>query len=251
MFRLLIFTGFIVLTGALAQARVFNINNESFAAYFLASGGGSQLGTSAVQGESGSNITFSGGTNYQYTGEFGFVYSRPYVSVRFGLEILKPPMLESTANDGTSDLYSVSSTALGYTPKLSLDFNIYRTNSNRSFISASVGSASVTLKNDYILTSAGQAAFPSVADHGTESKGSSTSYTASLGYEGLMTDTTTYLVEFGYRLLKIDNLKYTKDVTTFSGSKVSGDDVPPNSDGTQRSLDFSGGFIAIGFRFYM
>ncbi len=65
-----------------------------------------------------------------------------------------------------------------------------------------------------------------------------------------MTDTTTVVVEFGYRQLKVDNLKYSKDVTTFSGAKSSGDAVVTSS-GEKRELDFSGGFISLGFRFYM
>lgn len=248
MFR--IFVPLLFLFSLGAEARVFNVNNEAFAAYFLATGGSSSLGTSAVEGESGTNIAFSGGTNYNYTGEFGFLYSTPYFGFRFGFEIIKPFALESTANDGTSDLYSVTSTLVGYSPKLTVDFNIHRANTSRSFITASIGSASVTMKNEYVLTAAGQTAYPTVADHTAESKGDGTLMAASLGYEGLLADTTTILVEFGYRQLKINNLKYTKDVTTFTGAKTDGAEVLDSS-GNQRALDFSGGFISIGFRFYM
>ncbi|MGZ3770886.1 MAG: hypothetical protein ACXVCP_12230 [Bdellovibrio sp.] len=244
------FVSFLLLFSSAASARVFNVSSESFAAYFLATGGGSPLGTSAVQGESGTNINFSGGTNYNYTGEFGFVYSTPYLGFRFGFEIIKPFALDSTANNGTSDLYSVTSSLVGYAPKLGVDFNIHRANTSRSFFSAAIGSASVTMKNEYKLTAAGQSAFPGVTDHTAESKGDGTLLEASLGYEGLLADTTTFLVEFGYRQLKINNLKYVKDVTTFTGSKVNGDNVL-NSSGVQRTLDFSGAFISIGFRFYM
>ncbi|WP_295905579.1 hypothetical protein [uncultured Bdellovibrio sp.] len=248
MFRFLL--PLLILFSSSAQARVFDINKETFAAYFAVSGGGSQIGTSAVDGESGSGISFSGGSKYNYTGEFGFLYSRRFASLRFGFEILKPSALESTASNGTSDLYSAKSDILGYVPKLTLEVNVHGTNDNRSFISLTAGSASVTMKNDYVLTAAGQAAYAGVADHSVEAKGSGTLLGASLGYEGIMTDTTTVVVEFGYRQLKIDNLKYSKDVTTFSGAKTSGDSVLTSS-GNQRDLDFSGGFISIGFRFYM
>lgn len=248
MFRFLL--PLFVLLSVSAQARVFNINNENFAAYFLATGGGSQLGTHAVAGEAGAGVNYNGSVNYNYTGEFGFLYSKPRASLRFGFEILKPSVLESTANNGTSDLYSAKSDVLGYVPKLSFELNVHGDNSSRSFVSVTVGTASVTLKNDYALTAAGQTAYPGVVDHSIEAKGSSTLLSASLGYEGIMTDTTTVVVEFGYRQLKIDNLKYSKDVTTFSGAKTSGDDLMTSS-GAKRELDFSGGFISIGFRFYM
>jgi hypothetical protein len=50
--------------------------------------------------------------------------------------------------------------------------------------------------------------------------------------------------------MKIDNLKYSKDVTTFSGAKTAGDSVL-DANGDKRILDFTGGYITIGFRFYM
>lgn len=240
----------LLLISSSAQARVFNINKETFAAYFLATAGGSQIGTSTVKGESGANVAFSGGTKYNYTGEFGFLYSRPHASLRFGFEILKPTDLESTASSGGSDLYSAKGDILGYVPKLTLEVNVHGTNDSRSFVSLTAGSANITMKNDYTLTSAGQAAYPGVSDHSVEAKGSGTLLSASLGYEGIMTDTTTVVVEFGYRQLKIDNLKYSKDATTFSGAKNSGDALLDAS-GNQRSVDFSGGFISLGFRFYM
>ncbi|WP_413570739.1 hypothetical protein ACLWBD_14105 [Bdellovibrio sp. HCB117] len=240
----------LLLLTSTAQARVFNIQKETFAAYFLVSGGGSAIGTEGLDGEASSSINYSGGVNYNYSGEFGFLYSVRYLNFRFGFEILKPSTLDSTANNGTADLYSANSQILGYVPKVGVEVNLQSTASYRSFISATAGLASVTMKNAYTLTADGQTAFPGVADHTAESKGSGTSLQASLGYEGNLSDTTTILVEFGYRQLKIDNLKYSKDVTTFSGAKSSGDAVL-NTSGEQRELDFSGGFISLGFRFYM
>ncbi|WII72850.1 hypothetical protein QJS83_03070 [Bdellovibrio sp. 22V] len=246
-----LFLPLLLLVTSTAQARVFNINKETFAAYFLATGGGSALGDSAVKGESGATIGFSEEVKYNYSGEFGFLYSRPQASLRFGFEILKPQtMNNSTANNGTDDLYTASSDLLGYAPKLTLEVNLQRTNTYRSFVSLTGGYANVTMKNDYTLTAAGQTAFPGVSDHAVEAKGSGTLLGASLGYEGIMTDTTTVLVEFGYRQLKVDNLEYTKSVTTFSGAKNSGDPVLTSS-GSKRELDFSGAFISIGFRFYL
>ena len=51
-----------------AQARVFNIDKETAAAYFMMTGAGSQMGTNALNGESGAGVSFSGGTNYNYSG---------------------------------------------------------------------------------------------------------------------------------------------------------------------------------------
>lgn len=241
----------LLLTATSAQARVFNINKETFAAYFGVGAGGSQVGTGALDNEASSSVTYSGTVNYNYTGEFGFIYSRPAASLRFGFEVLKPTNLEgSSAENAGTELYSANSEILGYAPKIALELNLHGNNTSRSFVSVGVGTASITLKNDYTLTAAGQAAYPGVADHGIEAKGSATMINASLGYEGLLTDTTTIVVEFGYRQLNIDNLEYTKSVTTFKGPVSSGDKVTDISGGS-RDLNLSGGYITLGFRFYL
>lgn len=237
------------MSGACAEARVFDINKESFAGYFLGSGGSSALGVNAVQDETASTLTYSGGVNYNYSGEFGFIYSKSRVSVRFGIEVLKPSLLESTATASSVEYYSTTSEILGYVPKLAVELNLHGNQVSRSFVSFAGGLANVTMKNEYTLTSAGTSAL-GASNHTAESKGSGTLLAASLGYENILTDTTTIAIEFGYRQMKINNLQYTKDVTTFSGAKVSGDKVT-KSDGSARELDFSGGFIALGFRFYL
>lgn len=234
-----------------AQARVFNINKETFAAYFDVSGGPSAIGTGAFDGEA-TGIKHSGGANYNYGGEFGFLYTRPYVSLRFGLEILKPSAIESSSatNAADAELYTGDSEILGFAPKLGLEVNLHGNATSRSFVALGVGAASVTMKNSYKLTAAGQAAFPGVSNHDIEAKGSATMLNASLGYEGLLTDTTTIVVEMGYRQLSIENLEYTKAVTTFNGPVSSGGKVT-TATGSPRDLNLSGAFVAIGFRFYL
>ncbi len=239
----------LLLTTLPAQARVFDINRDSVAPYFMATGGGSQVATSALDGEGNAGVTFTGAVNYLYTGEFGILYSRSAASVRFGFEVLKPNLLESTAKSGAAELYSVSSELLGYVPKVTLEVNLHKTQKFRSFFGLGVGLASLNMKNTYVLTTDGQTTYSGVSDHIAESKADTTLASAALGYEGLLSDTTTILIEFGYRQLKFDNFKYTKAVTTFSGAKVSGDQLLTNT-GKDRILDFSGGYISLGFRFY-
>lgn len=240
----------LLISGSLAHARVFDINKESFAAYFAASGGVSAIGVNAVKNETASSLNYSGGSNLNYAGEFGFLFSKSLLSLKFGIEILKPSLLESTASTAAGeDYYSVEGTILGYAPKLGLEVNLHGNQVSRSYISVAGGLANVTMKNEYSMTAAGSSAL-GVSNHSAESKGSGTLWEASLGYENILTDTTTLAVEFGYRQLRIDNLQYTKDVSTFSGANTSGDAVK-NADGTAPNLDFSGGFISLGFRFYL
>lgn len=235
--------------GPAAEARVFDISKESFAAYFLMSGGTSALGTTAVKDEGALGLKYSGEMNYNYSGEFGFLYSRQRLGLRFGIEIFKPTALESNVTSNSNPVYTAESSLMGYAPKLALEFNLHGNPVSRSYVSLAGGLANITMKNDYVFAS-GQSTFPGMADHSIEAKGSSTLLAASLGYENILTDTTTISVEFGYRQMKVNNLQYTKDVSTFGGAKSSGDKVT-NADGSARSLDFSGGFISLGFRFYL
>lgn len=232
-----------------AQARVFNLGGESFAGYFSV-GGGSSIGTSAVDNESGPGISFSKKSEYAYSGEFGVLYTASRLGFRVGIEILKPQLAEGNASDGSGDLYSYSSEVMAYAPKLGLEINLDQTSQSRSFISIAGSFVDVTMKNDYVLTAAGQTAYTGVYSHATESKGSATSLSASLGYEGVFTDTTTLVFEMGYRQLNVNNFKYSKSVTTFSGAKNSGDAVV-DSDGKARALNMGGFFLALGFRFYL
>jgi len=229
-----------------AQARVFNINSEKFAGYFLVTGGPSALKTQAFLDEDSLANTYSKEVTVNTTGEFGFLYSTPRVSLRFGFEIFKPTLLKDVvANNGSTDIYSLKSDVTAYAPKLGLEIHLHSTNTYRSFIQAYVGTGSVSYKNDYTILS-----YPGQSDHTVEGKGSATLYGGTLGVESHLTDTTTYIFEFGYRQMKVENLKYSRDTTTFSGAKTAGDPVLDAS-GNPRVLDFTGGYISLGFRFYL
>lgn len=235
--------------GSIAQARVFDINRESSAAYFGVNGGPSFLVKSAFENEAGTNVTYSAGVGYNYAGEFGFLASSPYLSARFGFEIIKPTALENVVASGASgDLYSEASEVVGYSPKFGIEFNLRKTNDSRSFILTSMGYATVTLRNTYTLTSAGSAAYPGMSTI-LDARGGGALWAASLGQEMHLSDTTTFLFELGYRYLSIENLKYTNSGSYFGSSYASGDEVQNN--GSARKLNLSGSFVGVTFRFYL
>lgn len=239
-----------------SEARVFNINKERFAGYFSVTGGGSQIGTKGISDAAGAGLEYSDETKYNLTGEFGFAYALPKMTLRFGFEVFKPAVLSAGVSNGTNDLYTVDSEVQAFIPKLGIDLNLHGNAQSRSFINVTAGLGDVKLTNDYSLTTDGQAVYTGVSDHSVEAKGSGTLLSASLGYEGLLSDTNTFVVEFGYRQLNIDNLKYSRGATTFNSSGAGSTTVTSGekvikSDGTSRDLDLSGAFISIGFRFYM
>ena len=73
---------------------------------------------------------------------------------------------------------------------------------------------------------------------------------ASLGIEYLFADTVTMLWEFGYRYMVSDDFKHKRDADTIIGPVSRGQNVV-NSDGAIRSIDFSGMYASVGFRFYI
>lgn len=81
-----------------------------------------------------------------------------------------------------------------------------------------------------------------------EAKGTGILWSAALGHEILMTDTTTFLTEIGYRRLSVNNFSYTRGGSYFGTARKEGDSVLNNS--TSRELDFSGLYLSGTFRFY-
>jgi hypothetical protein len=239
------------LFAGVAEARVFNITSEKFASYFLVNNGYANIKKTPFENESSGGVTHSSGYSSILGGEFGFLYATPMVNFRFGFGIIKPANLKDvTASNSTDDLYSVNSDLQGFVPKMGVEVNFSKAGSYRVFGVASYGSANITMKNTYILTAAGQAAYSGVANHTVEAKGSATEMYGGLGAEIHMTDTTTFMVEGGYRSLKFSKLTYAKAVDTFTGAQASGATVL-DADGNQRALDFTGVLVTVGFRFYM
>jgi hypothetical protein len=66
----------------------------------------------------------------------------------------------------------------------------------------------------------------------------------------LLSDTTTYAFEFGYRYLKIDNMKYSGDANVFGTAHTSGEAMKTLA-GADRNIDLSGIYISMSFRFYL
>jgi hypothetical protein len=231
---------FIVLFCGSAQARVFDINGERFASYFNLSAGPSALKQAAFLNESNPAYTYDKAVNYNYTGEFGFLYANAKIGVRFGFEILKPQSLtEVNALNGAVSAYTFKSDYTGYAPKVGLEVALAKGSGLRSFLMAYVGSASISYKNEY-------------SSHSEEAKGTATLYGGTVGLEGILSDTTTYVLEAGYRKLNFDKITYSGAVTTgVDGASHAAGDPVLDVNGQQRTLNFNGAYLSVGFRFYL
>lgn len=248
--RCLLFFSLFMVSGQ-ASARVFNISQETVAAYFNVTGGGSSVGVSTMDDEALAGVKYSGNSNYTYTGEFGFLAAFRYFNLKAGVEFFKPLALDaSSAKNGSTELYNVDSSLFGYAFKGALDINLYQIGDGRSYVSVGVGMVNMDLKNTYDLTAAGQAQFAGLADHEVKAKGKAMMYSLAAGYEGYFADTTTFVFEFGYRYLPMNEWNYNGSGTTFSGAYSSGDSVE-DINGSARKIDLSGGYISLGFRVYL
>lgn len=226
------------------EARVFDMNRETFASFFSGSYGPSVIANSANKDES-TATTFNDSVTTNTGGEFGFLYTSKFVGWRFGFEVLKPTAISPTASDGATDLYKVKSDLLVYIPKLGIDISLYGKGNTKYYFGGYAGTASITMTNTYSLVTAAPP-----GDHIVIAKGSTNLMGGHLGLETLMADTTTFYLEVGYRVLKFSELKYSTDVTTFSGAFLTGD-IVKDINSTNRTIDFTGYYGTVGFRFYL
>lgn len=237
---------FITLLSASCFSRVLNLSDEKFASFFSGELGTSLLKTSPFDSEVSGTDTFSSEYKSSYGGEFGFVYSTPYIAWRFSFEIQKPSKLaEVEASQAGTVNYLVTSDVTAVAPKLGIELHLNKKPNARFYLFGFYGSSNLTMTNTYtqVLVS------PNV-DHEVSLKSSAPVTGGGVAYEFSFIDTTTICLELGYRSLVFKEIKYSKDVTTFQGAKVAGDAYQDYT-GTAKTLNFSNYFAAISFRFWL
>lgn len=238
--------------GVVCEGRVFRLGSESVAAYFGGSYAPSHLLQTQFSGTSGTGITVDKSVKTDYGGEFGMLVTSASAGLRFGVELIKPGTLkEAVGSDNSAQaMYGLESNISALVPKLTIELNLKTTDHWRVFLAVGGGTATTTYKNSYVFTTAGQAAFPGVADYSEEATGTGLMYDGGIAFEGLMNDTTTISILAGYRQLKISQYKYKADVTTLTGSHLK-NDIVLNDDGTNKQSLFTGAMASVLFRFYV
>lgn len=240
----------IIIQGS-AEARVFDMNRESVAAYFRGGYGLSSIEKSAYEDSSGNNVSIDDGVSNIYNGEFGFALTSSRVSWRFGFEIVSPTAVSTKGKDGSGvELYKLRSDISAVAPKVGIEINFKQTPTWRIFMMAGYGQASFKMTNKYEFTADGLSAFPGMADYTEDVRATVNLIDLMLGYEHLMSDATTIVFETGYRQCEVSEMKHNDDYTTFDGAVEKGD-VARNSDASQKKLSLTGAYVSIGFRFYI
>lgn len=234
--------------GSAAQARVFNLAKESFASYLSFGYGPVSAAREAAFAEASSApSSYTGQLNSVGGGEFGFISAGPILSWKFGFEVIKPPVVVSTARSASASLYEVKSDLTGFMPKFGLDVSFLTTASARYYLSTYIGQASLTVTNDYSSVNiAPNTAF-------TEKyKGNAQAWSAGLGVELAAFDTTSVNIEAGYRRMAFNEFSHGVAVTAdFTGAARAVGDAVYLTSGERRKIDLSGFYATVGARFWL
>lgn len=239
-----------IMSGGLAQARVFNMAKESFAPYLRGTYMPVAMTDGVYSGALGASSTAETQMKYDASGEFGVTYGNPHLKMRLGVEYLMIPRMSENANNASGTaLYGIDSQSTVLTPKLDFEITLKTWQEGRLFLLLGGGYANLSSKTSYAFTGAGTTQY-SLADFSESMKASTIMEEASLGFEGLMSDSTTYAFEAGYRNLNFDKLSYSSSGTNFQGAFNSGD-TAMNTDGSKRALNLSNLFIGVSLRFWI
>jgi hypothetical protein len=239
-----------------SQARVFDMNREKFAAYLKAQYAPTTIKKSGFEAASNNNETYNAEMTTLYGGEFGFIYSTRFVGMRFGLEVIRPPTLKVTASDasGATPYYDLASDVSVVIPKVGLEIIVGQWKESRIFLNANYGQGNLGMVNSYTFTAAGTAATGGMTDYTEDGRGSATNIDGSLGLETLLFDTTTLAFEAGYRTMSFSTINHNRDVATGTlaqaGAITKGTQML-NANGSARTLDFTGPFVNLMFRFWV
>lgn len=243
----------ILFVTSICDARVFSLEKETIAPYIKATYGTSSIAKTHFEDTAGTGVSISESVSANLGGEFGVIFSAPKIVFKLGVEVIKPADLkEVSGNDisGTS-MYTMTSGIQGIIPKAGLDIAFRTTSNSRTFVALGGGAGTVTYKNSYTLTAAGQTAFPGIVDYSEEGSGTATLMEGSFNYEVLMNDTTTVTFELGYRSFSITSYKYKEAVTTIDGTTHAKNDSVLNFDGSAKASNLSGPFVGLAFRIYL
>jgi hypothetical protein len=234
------------------NARVFNINEEKIATTVKGAWAPSSVLQSHFEDTSGTNITIEDEVNYNLGGEIGLVFTASRAAFRLGVESIHPNPIEAKEGTNLSNqiMYTFDSDISVLLPKADIDFTIRSGDAWRIFLSLGGGVGTLSYKNSYAMTTEGQTVFSGLANFSEEGTSTATMLEGGLNFEHLFTDTTTIVIELGYRQLKFEEVKFKNDVTSFTGAHVKGD-IVLNADGTNKAIDFTGFVAGVCFRFYL
>ncbi len=241
-----------------AYAYVFNYQNSGVAPFFGATAADTLQSSQAFSRTSGSVTDFSSGVQFGFSGQLGiqFNINRDF-SFRIGAEAYQGKSINAVgtrASDG-ANLMTVSSLATVLNPNAGIQYNMLSSRSGRIYLLLDGGYAMATVANNDSLTSTGVTQYSTSSSSIDEKwSGDTTSYVAGVGAEYHAFSNTTIALEVGYRQMQFDKFTYANSGYAIRGSSetsVSSGQIVTDNGGAPVSLNMSGVFAGVVFRFYI
>ncbi len=244
---------FIILATSAAEARVFSFKDETMAAFFHGTYGLSRLGSTPYKDASGVNTEFAGPEHKaNFSGELGFLYTMsPRLTLRLGAEVIQAHQSEIVGQAANETKYfDLVSDVFVFSPNATFEWHIDTADWYRLSFFVGAGYATVTSDLNYTFTTAGKAALGVSADYDEAGAARLISGHTGFIFEMAMIDTVTTVLELGFRHMPIPKLTYADNVTTITGAQAKGDTIL-DQDGSNRTLDMSGYYLGLSFRFFI
>lgn len=234
-----------------AAARKFDMKNEVFATYFGATYGPSNISDSAFGRASSAGVSTDQIVRSNFSGELGIVLFREPFALRIGGEYVFGRNLNDVVGRDAANVefFELDSKTRAFVLGGAIETTFARGNESRLYFGAGAGAAFVSLDQEYRMTTTGAATL-GLGNYSEKGSTEALMWRVYLGGEVLLIDTTTILLELGYRNLVADELKSTKDTAAMSGQQTTGSTLL-NTDGTNRRFDMGGAYGGISFRFYL
>ncbi len=232
-----------------SQARVFDFKNSSFGGFVGGTYGPSQATDMAYAGSSGNNMVFDQTEQSNYSAEFGFLASTKRFNLKLYAEYLFPRHLTNVtgSNAAGTGLYNLDTHVTTLIPTLALEFAVKSGNTWRLLVGGGYGYAMANLANKYTFTTAGQSF--GLSDFEEDATSNSSMYLGYTALEFQFSDIATMMLTAGYRYLKLSAFTSSAAVKGFNGNEAIGS-ILLNQDGSNRSVDLSGPYGGVSFRFY-
>lgn len=243
----------LIIFGCSAHARTFSTQSDTFAVFVRGSLDLSSSDNTLASQSAGTGAFVNSKFPYKVSGEFGTVFARPFFNIRTGFEVIHPPEIENISGRRSSDdveLYTLKNNTTVFIPKITMEANIKTWPVSRLFLSGGYGYAMLSARNSYTINSTGNTQFGGLTSFDEDLTGISTLYEGGVGFESLLSDASTFVIEAGYRSLIFDQIDFKNSTTNFKGSYNSGQ-TALTTDGKARSLDLSGFTMALSFRFWL
>lgn len=233
-----------------AEAKIFDFKNPSYGVFIGGTYGPSIASDSAYAGSSGNGVSFNEKELVNYSAEFGFLASTQKLNFKIYAEYLFPKHLSDitgSSGSGTA-LYNLDSQVTVLIPSVAIEYALKSTSTWRWLLGGGYGFALGNMDNKYTFTSSG-ASQTGLSNFEETATSTSSMYLAYTSLEFQFTDIGTMMIGAGYRYLQLNQWSVTSPYTGFKGA-AGANSTLTNQDGSARSVNLSGPYAGVSFRFY-